>query len=690
MKRNKSISLVVLLIFIVTNILNCYSVQAYTTNQNMAKIWVENDIVTNEGDKQYLEIKGWSINESGVKEVKVYIDDKFVGNLTSGQKRMDVKKAYPSYYDSENAGFGGKIDITRNVAPGKRKVKVESIGNDGTRTTNTKSIDITKSAPKAWIEKITETKEGNKQYLELKGWSINASGVKEIKVYVDDKYIGTLQNGQKRMDVKKAYPSYYDSENAGFGGKIDITRNVAPGKRKVKVESIGNDGTRTTNIKSIDITKSAPKAWIEKITETKEGNKQYLELKGWSINASGVKEIKVYVDDKYIGTLQNGQKRMDVKKAYPSYYDSENAGFGGKIDITRNVAPGKRKVKVESIGNDGTRTTNTKSIDITKPAPKIWVEKITEIKKGNKQKLEIKGWSINASGVREVKVYISDKYIGKLTSGQRRDDIKHTYPSYYNSEYAGFSGIIDIPNNIGAGNKILKIISEGNDGSQIATNKTITVGSRLIVIDPGHLGHDSGACAYGVRESDLNAGVAVKLEKQLQGMGYRTYMTRSPLRPNEYAALSTANELKQRYTAANNLKADLFISLHHDVAGSNSSGMWTFYSSWKPGIKNNPSDLRSLTTGYDGNRDIHPTREAQLSKEFGQKVLNNLTSKCGYPAVRPYVVDRNLSVTVHTNMPSVLIELGMMSNRSELRRCQSSSGQQQKAKVIADTVKSMF
>ncbi|MDY5912894.1 MAG: DUF4214 domain-containing protein [Inconstantimicrobium porci] len=214
--------------------------------------------------------------------------------------------------------------------------------------------------------------------------------------------------------------------------------------------------------------------------------------------------------------------------------------------------------------------------------------------------------------------------------------------------------------------------------------------TKLIVIDPGHLGHDSGACAYGVRESDLNAGVAVKLEKQLQGMGYRTYMTRSPLRPNEYAALSTANELKQRYTAANNLKADLFISLHHDVAGSNSSGMWTFYSSWKPGIKNNPSDLRSLTTGYDGNRDIHPTREAQLSKEFGQKVLNNLTSKCGYPAVRPYVVDRNLSVTVHTNMPSVLIELGMMSNRSELRRCQSSSGQQQKAKVIADTVKSMF
>ena len=56
MKRNKSISLVVLLIFIVTNILNCYSVQAYTTNQNMAKIWVENYIVTNEGDKQYLEI----------------------------------------------------------------------------------------------------------------------------------------------------------------------------------------------------------------------------------------------------------------------------------------------------------------------------------------------------------------------------------------------------------------------------------------------------------------------------------------------------------------------------------------------------------------------------------------------------------------------------------------------------------
>ena len=118
--------------------------------------------------------------------------------------------------------------------------------------------------------------------------------------------------------------------------------------------------------------------------------------------------------------------------------------------------------------------------------------------------------------------------------------------------------------------------------------------------------------------------------------------------------------------------------------------MWTFYSSWKPGLKNVQSDLVPLSTGFDGWADTKPTEASKISKTFGQKVQNNLTSRCGYPAVRSNVVDRNLSVTVHTNMPSVLIELGFMTNKNELTRCQSTSGQQQKAQVIADTVKSMF
>ena len=245
-------------------------------------------------------------------------------------------------------------------------------------------------------------------------------------------------------------------------------------------------------------------------------------------------------------------------------------------------------------------------------------------------------------------------------------------------------------------NELIKEFIKGQEFIDICNECGIKPGNldnlykKLIVIDPGHVGHDSGAVAHGRREADLNYGVAVKLEKQLQGMGYRTYMTRSMLHPNQYAYLNTTAELRQRTDAANNLKADLFISLHHDSGGSNSSGIWTFYSSWKPGLKNVQADLVPLKTGFDGWADTKPTEASKISKTFGQKVQNNLTSRCGYPAVRPYVVDRNLSVTVHTNMPSVLIELGFMTNRSELSKCQSTSGQQQKAQVIADTVKSMF
>jgi N-acetylmuramoyl-L-alanine amidase len=75
-----------------------------------------------------------------------------------------------------------------------------------------------------------------------------------------------------------------------------------------------------------------------------------------------------------------------------------------------------------------------------------------------------------------------------------------------------------------------------------------------IVIDPGHGGHDPGAMANGITESELVLDVALRLEKLLlQTPGVEVVLTR---RTNEFVPL------EERTAIANRERADLFLSIH--------------------------------------------------------------------------------------------------------------------------------
>ena len=81
----------------------------------------------------------------------------------------------------------------------------------------------------------------------------------------------------------------------------------------------------------------------------------------------------------------------------------------------------------------------------------------------------------------------------------------------------------------------------------------------LVVIDPGHGGHDPGALAGGVREKDVTLALALALRDALleQG-GVRVALTRSD---DTFLTLAERPELARR------MQADLFVSLHADTAG---------------------------------------------------------------------------------------------------------------------------
>lgn len=76
---------------------------------------------------------------------------------------------------------------------------------------------------------------------------------------------------------------------------------------------------------------------------------------------------------------------------------------------------------------------------------------------------------------------------------------------------------------------------------------------KIIVIDPGHGGKDSGAVGNGFMEKEIVLNISQQLADKLREQGYTVHMTRNN---------DTFIELKDRTKFANTKEADLFISVH--------------------------------------------------------------------------------------------------------------------------------
>lgn len=176
--------------------------------------------------------------------------------------------------------------------------------------------------------------------------------------------------------------------------------------------------------------------------------------------------------------------------------------------------------------------------------------------------------------------------------------------------------------------------------------------NRVIVLDPGHGGSETGAVAYNVKEKDLNLQVAKILKGMLEQAGATVYMTRYD---DSYVGLYTRADI------ANNLNADLFLSIHHNASSNTGAkGVMTLY---YPYSKNNK---------FNGQH---------FAEIIQRNLVKDLNAKDWGIIPRP-----NLVVTRETKMPAALTELGFMTNKSELQRMLTYEFQYQAAKSLFNSI----
>lgn len=178
---------------------------------------------------------------------------------------------------------------------------------------------------------------------------------------------------------------------------------------------------------------------------------------------------------------------------------------------------------------------------------------------------------------------------------------------------------------------------------------------RLIVIDPGHGGSDPGAGRGGVLEKNLTLDMAKRLRDILIARGWEVSLTRTTdvdvYKPDD----SAHDELQARDDVANGAGARLLVSIHvNSFINAGPSGTTTYYSK--------PMDVP-----------LAQAVQAEAAATLG-------TRSDG-------IVKSHLYITLHAQMPAILVETAFLSNPDDLAKLTSEAWRQKLALAIADGIK---
>lgn len=180
-------------------------------------------------------------------------------------------------------------------------------------------------------------------------------------------------------------------------------------------------------------------------------------------------------------------------------------------------------------------------------------------------------------------------------------------------------------------------ITQNNNSVNLQLVKPKEKYNQIVVIDIGHGGSDSGAVANGLKEKEVNFNQGIALYKLLEAdPNIKVYMTReSDVYPT----------LQFRSALANEINADLFVSIHNNSASASVSGTETLY---------------------------FPSTTDTRGKAVAQLVQNAIANNCGM-INRGIKARSDLYVLRTTNMPAILIETGFLTNTSDASRINTSS-----------------
>jgi len=210
--------------------------------------------------------------------------------------------------------------------------------------------------------------------------------------------------------------------------------------------------------------------------------------------------------------------------------------------------------------------------------------------------------------------------------------------------------------------EIWDVVLEKFSGSQITGPLT----GKVIAIDPGHGGNDSGATGIDgsafPNEEDFTLDIGLRVKELLEAAGATVVMTRES---------DVDVSLQERCDIANNANADIFVSIHMNSAATESAwGTETFY--------------------WAENDTVYSAEGKALAEYIQSRVVSRLgTYDRGIKGDKPYL-GYHLYVLDNTYMPAILVEVAFISNQSDFNLVSQEEARSKAALAIYEGICDYF
>ncbi len=170
----------------------------------------------------------------------------------------------------------------------------------------------------------------------------------------------------------------------------------------------------------------------------------------------------------------------------------------------------------------------------------------------------------------------------------------------------------------------------------------------VVVLDPGHGYQDPGAHGFGYEEKNINLDTSLRAKK---------YFEKTPIDIRLTRESDTFLSLSERVNFAKNVKADLFISVHSNAAEASGHGTETYY-----------YNSAAINPHFDESRALATYVQARMITAM------NLTDRG--------VKHGDFHVIRENTMPAILVELGYITNQSDIAKLGSASYREAAGKAI--------
>ncbi|MRX71383.1 SH3 domain-containing protein [Bacillus lacus] len=478
------------------------------------------------------------------------------------------------------------------------------------------------SGKSGWVANwLTSSPRGQEQYVQT------AADDLRIRSGAGSKYdvIGTLAKGRKAKVLNRQG----DWVKVAQGGTEGWVAAEYVNLGKTAAEPISVQSTATVNASSLNIRQAPDTASSIEGSAARNETVQVLAQNGeWSQIKKG-NSISGWVLTKYLSSGKAGEKLPE-----------NSTGQSGK------VTAGGLKVRESSSLSGKVKFTLPKGAKVTvldSSGDWLYIEH-----DGNKGWTA--GWYVSTSSSSKVQPEINTVTItGSGTNIRKGPDtsssIAHIAAAGETFSVLGKDGDwlkVELPQG-GAGFVASWVIGNSQPKETAAAkNSSPGLSSKTIVIDPGHGGRDGGAVGTrGTLEKDLTLKTAKLVYDKLKASGADVHLTRSQ---------DTYISLPARAAASHYRNADAFISIHYDSSTD--------------------SRVHGLTTYY------YSAADKPLASSIHNQLVKRTSSKSlGIRHGDFHVIREN-------NRPSVLLELGFLSNPNEELSIHSASYQEQVSQAI--------